>query len=60
MGKAFEAEEREGATSLGVARCLIRLRLSKIKAGCENRVREKEMSGERKASVEEPKGLLQR
>lgn len=41
MGKAFEAEGREGATSLGVARCLIRLRLSKIKAGCENRVRGK-------------------
>lgn len=50
---------REEAMSLGVARCLIYLRLSKIKAGCENKVRAKEMSWERKASVEEPKGLLQ-
>ena len=60
VGRAFEAEGREGAMSLGVARCLICLRLSKINTGCENKVRAKEMNWERKAAVEEANGLLQR
>lgn len=54
-----QREEKEPCP-WGVAWCLICLRLSKVKAGCKNKVREKEMSWERKASVEESRGLLQR
>lgn len=58
--RAFEAEGRKGAMSLGEARCLIKAQQDKLNAGCENKLRAKEMNWKRKASVEEAKGLLQR